>query len=390
MSRFHSYINTTAQLLKNYKGEVPLAIFLKSFFSSNKKYGSKDRKQITALCYNYFRIGFAIDQIAVEQKILTAFFLCEKEPSDLLEALMPEWNQHIYQPLDDKIKLLQNGFLLKDIFPFVDQLSPDIDGEKFCASFLEQPDLFLRIRPKTSIGLLKKLEKSNLNYTIDEDCITLPNTTNVEEHFLIDKEVIIQDYNSQKVFDYFKPQHATYETPLTTTWDCCAASGGKSILLFDIFNQRLDLTVSDLRPSIILNLHQRFKKAGIKAYNYFIADVEKKGFEHPINESSIIICDAPCTGSGTWARTPEQLCFFNVETIQTFSSKQKNIATNVIPYLKKDGLFVYITCSVFKQENEEVVNFIKEKFNLDLLQMQALKGYDKKADSMFVAVLQKK
>jgi 16S rRNA (cytosine967-C5)-methyltransferase len=391
MSRFHSYINTAAQLLKNYKGEVPLAIFLKSFFSSNKKYGSKDRKQITALCYNYFRIGFAIHKEPIEKKILTAFFLCEQEPSDLLEALMPEWNQHIQKPVYEKIQFLQNDFILKDIFPFAELLSNHIDAEKFCASFLEQPDLFLRIRPKTSVGLLKKLEKSNLYYTItDEDCIRLPNSTNVEDHFLIDKEVIIQDYNSQKVFDFFKPQHATYETPLTTTWDCCAASGGKSILLFDIFNQRLDLTVSDLRPSIILNLHQRFKKAGIKTYNYFIADVEKKDFEHPIKESSIIICDAPCTGSGTWSRTPEQLSFFDLNSLETFSNRQKSIGTNVIPYLKKDGLFVYITCSVFKQENEDVVDFIKEKFDLDLLEMHVLKGYDKKADSMFVAVLQKK
>lgn len=64
---------------------------------------------------------------------------------------------------------------------------------------------------------------------------------------------------------------------------------------------------------------------------------------------------------------------------------QKQIVSNVIPHLQQNGLFIYITCSVFKQENEDMVNFIKEKFHLRLLQMELLKGYDKKADSMFTA-----
>lgn len=61
------------------------------------------------------------------------------------------------------------------------------------------------------------------------------------------------------------------------------------------------------------------------------------------------------------------------------------IVSNAIPHLQKGGIFIYITCSVFKKENEGIVNFIKEKFHLQSLQMELLKGYDKKADSMFTA-----
>ena len=69
---------------------------------------------------------------------------------------------------------------------------------------------------------------------------------------------------------------------------------------------------------------------------------------------------------------------------------QQQIVSNVIPHLQKDGIFIYITCSVFKKENEEMVDYIKQKFHLQFLQMELLKGYDKKADSMFVAVFVKK
>ena len=81
--------------------------------------------------------------------------------------------------------------------------------------------------------------------------------------------------------------------------------------------------------------------------------------------------------------------FFKPEKIAEYSTKQKQIVTNVIPHLQQNGVFVYITCSVFKKENEEVADFIKEKFNLQLIKKDLLKGYDKKADTMFVALFKK-
>ena len=60
-----------------------------------------------------------------------------------------------------------------------------------------------------------------------------------------------------------------------------------------------------------------------------------------------------------------------------------------MPHLRTGGLFVYITCSVFKKENEYIADFIAENFNCTLLHQQLLKGYDKKADTMFVAVFRK-
>jgi len=103
----------------------------------------------------------------------------------------------------------------------------------------------------------------------------------------------------------------------------------------------------------------------------------------------MIIADVPCSGSGTWSRTPEQLYFFQEIKIEEYSKLQKRIASNAIPELQPGGSFVYITCSVFKKENEDVAMHIKENFHLQLRQMEVLKGYDKKADSMFVALFEK-
>jgi 16S rRNA (cytosine967-C5)-methyltransferase len=55
--------------------------------------------------------------------------------------------------------------------------------------------------------------------------------------------------------------------------------------------------------------------------------------------------------------------------------------------VKKGGYLLYITCSVFKKENEEVIEYLERDFNLKVQKMELLKGYDKKADSLFAALL---
>jgi 16S rRNA (cytosine967-C5)-methyltransferase len=395
MSRFHSYINTSAKLITLYKGGQPFAVFIKGFFAKEKKYGSKDRKQISSLCYNYFRLGFALNDCPIEQKIIVATFLCEQTESEFLEKINPGWNQKIKWPLNKKMLLVTEQFLISDIFPFKNLLSNNLEIERYCLSLLAQPSLFLRIRPQCRITTLKKLKKSKLDYKLlGEDCIELPTATNADDFFIIDKEVVVQDYNSQQVLNYL----AVNETGLfdaataaarLATWDCCAASGGKSILLVDILKQKIDLTVSDIRISIVLNLHQRFKKANIKQYKYFIADIGDTQFTPPVANYQLIICDAPCTGSGTWGRTPDQLCFFKESSVKEFSKKQKRIVGNVVPHLMDGGIFIYITCSVFKEENEAVANFASGELKLKMLHSELLIGADKKADTMFVAIFRK-
>jgi 16S rRNA (cytosine967-C5)-methyltransferase len=168
-------------------------------------------------------------------------------------------------------------------------------------------------------------------------------------------------------------------------WDCCAASGGKSILLFDICRPNINITVSDIRENILTNLQLRFKEAGINIQKKFVQDLSVKSGLLIDEKFSIVLCDVPCTGSGTWSRTPEQYYSFDESQIQEFANKQKAIVVNALRHLSKDGWFIYITCSVFKKENEEIVEFIQENYPCQLLEMKYLKGYNQKADTLFVA-----
>ncbi len=341
---------------------------------------------IAHLCYCYYRLGKIEITGSPEEKILAGAFLCSNEHDQIVAALPPQWQEKINSSPEEKLKLL--GKNLSNIFPWEKELSAGIDYNKFCYSFLTQPDLFLRIRPGQINRVREKLESAGINYSMEGNCIRLANSTKIESVLEIDKEVVIQDLNSQRVGDLVK------DLPLpakSVTWDCCAGSGGKSILAYDLLGE-IDLTVTDNRESILANLRKRFSKAGIKNFTSAALDLSKPNKEkYSIvnHQYSIIILDAPCTGSGTWARTPEQLYFFQPEEIEAYANMQKKISSNVLPYLKEVGYFLYITCSVFSKENEAVVNFLEKEYGLRLLEMNLLKGYEKKADTIFAALLQK-
>lgn len=383
--RSHSYLNTTKKIIESYDGIIPLSSWLKQFFKADKKFGSKDRKQISHACYCFFRLGNAFQNVNSEERILTALFLCSNSSNKILEELKPGWNEKITLPVYEKLIILSAQQEIRNIFPFSAELSKENDQQQFHLSFLIQPDLYLRIRPGKKGKVLQKLRQSEIEFQLlNEDCIQLLNQSKIDEVLNVDEDAVVQDYNSQRVLEVLNNPQLQPPNSKLFLWDCCAASGGKSILFYDHF-PNVQLTVSDVRESILINLHKRFKKAGIKHYDCFVADVSSPEFS--INKKfDVIICDAPCSGSGTWSRTPEQLIFFREEQINHYASLQKKIVTNVSKALKKDGHFLYITCSVFRKENEEVVEFIESNLPLQLKSMQYLKGYGKKADTLFVAL----
>jgi 16S rRNA (cytosine967-C5)-methyltransferase len=388
--RFQSYFNTAIKIIHLYDGAIPLSYFLKKYFSENKKHGSKDRKFITHACYNYYRPGFALKNINIEERLKVAIFLCNSSAGEWNIIYDDNWLEHWSDQIRKRIFFIQSmyNFSVEDIFPFYNETSEDIDKENFALSHLVQPHVFLRIRNSHHDKVMRALHQHHIVFeNIDSDCLAVDNSNRLEEIINIDEEAVVQDYSSQRIKEFlevFKSENENQKLQIKV-WDCCAGSGGKSILAHDIL-QNINLTVTDVRASIIYNLKKRFENAGIKKYKSFVADITNSQFQITNSIFDLIICDAPCTGSGTWSRTPEQLYFFQSKKIEDYSTLQQKIVSNAIKHLKEQGYFLYITCSVFKAENEDIVKLIQEKFRLTLIKIELLKGYNKKADTMFAAL----
>ncbi len=388
MSRWYAYLNTGKRIIKEYDGRSPLSSWLKDFFLQHKQMGSQDRKIISQLVYSFYRLGHSASNLLTEDELLYGLFICNSSSNELLANFKPEWNDNIHLSLKEKESFsLAEGLYWQPntIFPWLDELSDGMDKNAFNLSHLRQPDLFLRIRPKQENSVSNKLNEARILFMrLTGNCIVLPNATKIDQVLSIDNEVVIQDYNSQRVGDFFNFTSGTS----ISVWDCCAGSGGKSIMAYDL-NPYINLTVSDSRASVIQILTQRFQKAGINKYHSFVSDLTVSQSSLPPGSFDYIIADVPCSGSGTWSRTPEQMYFFDHKKITYYSDLQKNIVSQVIPALKDNGRLIYITCSVFAQENEVIVEFIKTNLGLQLEAKKLLYGNEMKADSMFVAVFKK-
>jgi len=385
--RVEHQLRAFEQVLQHYDGNLPLHRFLPAYFKQNKQMGSSDRRWATRHLYSFFRLGKALSSLSNEERLSVADFLCHDTLSLIVEKNHPDLVEKLSVSLDEKLALISlkyPEFSLGEVYPFNSHLSGDIDKTDFYKSFFLQPDLFIRVAEGDAPMIIAKLREENTSVKqISATALSLPNGTKLE-NILPAGSYQVQDLSSQHTGTYFKPEK------WDKWWDCCAASGGKTLLLHSL-QPAIDLLVTDLRESILLNLDERFRLAGVKKYHKKELDLLKNNDQilHHYAFDGIIL-DAPCTGSGTWGRTPEMLTFFDERKIKQFSVIQKSIVNNIVKYLKPGKPLIYITCSAFAEENEEVVSHITENFPLELESMELIKGYEHNADTMFVARLIKK
>ena len=385
MSIAHSHLKTAEALILSYPKGKPLVHHLKAFFATQKKYGSRDRKEISHFCYAYFRCASIFPQsMPIHEKIIYAIFFTQNTPSITLGVLNPELNEICSIAVDakkEKLNLNSSHF-----FAFETMLSPSININQISNALLVQPSLFLRIRPGFHAQVKNKLTQHGLSPVFEDDVIRLDNGTHLENVLELDKEVVVQDANAQKVFDLLLKQKLSAELKV---WDVCAASGGKSILLFDKFSGLVKLAVTDIRNGILSNLKTRLQKSKIPIQKLLVADLTKSSGLPESERFDIIIADVPCTGSGTWGRTPEQHFSFESNSISSFQQTQRKIVENSIPHLNHGGFLVYATCSVFSAENEDQTAYFQQHFGLELIGENYYDGSVMEADTLFSAVFKK-
>ncbi|WP_245586379.1 RsmB/NOP family class I SAM-dependent RNA methyltransferase [Olivibacter sitiensis] len=378
MSQLHRF----KQMVDGYSQAQPLSVYLSAYFRENKQMGSKDRRQASRWIYHLFRIGGALgEDSSMEDRLCCAEFLCAEE-SDLLSVLYPELMPYLALTKQEKLEMACSrfGFQADRIFPFRERLSASIDSTAFVENHLGQPYLFIRVLPDDKAYVVSILREKGIAF--DEwalETLVLANGAPLDQIREIQGKFQVQDYSSQQTHRFFGAKAGE------RWWDACAASGGKSLLLKQKV-PTVNLLVSDVRASILRNLDERFEKVGISDYRKKLLDLTKD-ISHILGNERFdgIIVDAPCSGSGTWARTPEMMSSFSIQQLKHFVQLQRQIVAHAVPYLKKGCPLIYITCSAYADENELQVAHFEEHLGLHVDHMEVLKGYQHHADTMFVA-----
>jgi NOL1/NOP2/sun family putative RNA methylase len=142
----------------------------------------------------------------------------------------------------------------------------------------------------------------------------------------------------------------------TDILDMAAAPGGKTTQIAAITNNLSNITACELNKIRAERLKYNIEKQGAKCV--YVMEKDSRQIDDFFSFDQILL-DAPCSGSGTLADNNEKLQeIFTPKLIQKSTSSQKALLKKAINILKPGCEMVYSTCSILKEENEEIVNTV--------------------------------
>ena len=155
-------------------------------------------------------------------------------------------------------------------------------------------------------------------------------------------------------------------------WDCCAAPGGKTLMLA----RRLagaEVVASDVSARRLAQMEARLRRyAYAERVEFAVADAaDAKGVE---GDFDLILCDVPCSGTGTLAENPEIRHRLKVEDLARQAKRQREILTGALQRLRPGGRMVYSTCSLEREECEDVVEVIAKTGDWRRVAMDGMLG----------------
>ena len=159
--------------------------------------------------------------------------------------------------------------------------------------------------------------------------------------------------------------------------DVCAAPGGKTCALIDSFPQSARLSALDINQNRLALL-----KANLKRLNFSceVHQVDATDYSTLFDQNfDLIILDAPCSSSGVIRRHPDIKIRKNLESLSAILKLQIRLLSNTWRFLATGGELLYITCSIFKKENDQMIfKFLDTQKDASLIRLDENWGFETK------------
>lgn len=213
----------------------------------------------------------------------------------------------------------------------------------------------LKISSEKLISEFNDLGISVKACSITDNCLETEKLGGVEHCGLFQKGFFhVQDLSSQLCCKVLSPQ------PNDTVIDLCAAPGGKAFTITELIGGLGRVIACDIHSNRV-----NLIKKGAERLGLFIEAVKNdaKIFNESFPQSDKILCDVPCSGFGVIRSKPE-LKYTDLKTISRLPEVQYDILCTASKYLKPGGELVYSTCTLNRDENDNVIDrFLNEHKN---------------------------
>jgi len=127
--------------------------------------------------------------------------------------------------------------------------------------------------------------------------------------------------------------------------DFAAGAGGKSLALAAAMGNKGEIVAHDIDPGRLSMLGPRARRAG--------ATIIATTTNPPSGTFDIVLLDAPCSGTGTWRRQPEQRWRLTPERLAELTALQDRLLEQAVPHVRAGGRLIYATCSILPCEDDD-------------------------------------
>jgi 16S rRNA (cytosine967-C5)-methyltransferase len=180
----------------------------------------------------------------------------------------------------------------------------------------------------------------------------------INRHALfLEGAVEVQDEGSQLVGCLLAPKRRELVV------DFCAGAGGKSLMLGAMMSSQGRLYAFDVSAGRLAQLKPRLKRSGLSnVHSHLLANEHDPKVKRLAGKIDRVLVDAPCSGFGTLRRNPDLKWRQSPQAIVEMQAKQASILRAAAGLVKPGGRLVYATCSLLREENEDIVDaFVAEQ-----------------------------
>ena len=211
------------------------------------------------------------------------------------------------------------------------------------------PEVFLIDREDTSIALGNTLEHQAGWFYIQEVAAAMP-------PHLLRREVANKKEEIKKkkggLIDNWENLHWTLNIEHWTLLDMCAAPGGKTTQLADYFPGSL-IIANEVNRTRTPQLFDNLDRMGYD--NIAVVSCDGRFFQNFPEFFDAVLLDAPCSGEGTAFRDASVIDHWHEKNIDRIAKLQKQLMETAETVVKPEGFLSYSTCTLNKEENEEVI-----------------------------------
>ena len=208
------------------------------------------------------------------------------------------------------------------------------------------------------------LDKNDVEHTaIGGECLIINSPLGVNKiPGFLEGEVSVQDFGAQlaaHIIDLKKDQKVL---------DACSAPGGKACHMLEMMQIKLLAIESDEKRTI--KIQQNLDRQSLEA-KILNEEINKKNAWWDKETFDRILLDVPCSASGIVRRHVDIKWLRRISDFKNFGDNQLNLLRSAWPLLKDNGKLLYVTCSIFKEENSDVIEkFKKETSDVTELQIE--------------------